>query len=44
MTRNETLILPFSEIRAADLPPVGGKGAKLGEMTHASFPVPQVFA
>ena len=39
MTRNETLILPSSEIRAADLPLVGGKGANLGEMAHAGFPV-----
>jgi pyruvate,water dikinase len=43
MTRNETLILSFSEIRAADHPLVGGKGANLGEMTHAGFPVPSGF-
>jgi pyruvate,water dikinase len=39
MTRNETIILPFSGIRAANLPLVGGKGANLGEMAHAGFPV-----
>ncbi|MBK7897439.1 MAG: phosphoenolpyruvate synthase [Anaerolineaceae bacterium] len=34
---------PFSQISAADLPLVGGKGANLGEMTQASFPVPPGF-
>ena len=43
MTHNEMLILSFSDIRAADLPLVGGKGANLGEMTHAGFPVPSGF-
>ncbi|MDX1414724.1 MAG: phosphoenolpyruvate synthase [Candidatus Promineifilaceae bacterium] len=43
MTLQKPLILPFSEIRAADLPLVGGKGANLGEMTHAGFPVPPGF-
>ena len=37
------LILPFSSIRAADLPLVGGKGANLGEMTAAGFPIPPGF-
>ena len=36
-------ILPFSTIRASDLPLVGGKGANLGEMTQAGFPVPPGF-
>ena len=36
-------ILPFSVITAADLPIVGGKGANLGEMTQAGFPVPSGF-
>ncbi len=36
-------ILPFTKIRAADLSLVGGKGANLGEMTHAGFPVPAGF-
>ena len=35
--------LPFSQIRSADLPLVGGKGANLGEMSHADFPVPPGF-
>ena len=43
MTHNDALVLVFSEIRAADLPLVGGKGANLGEMTHAGFPVPEGF-
>ncbi len=43
MTDNDALALPFSEIRAADLPLVGGKGANLGEMAAAGFPVPPGF-
>lgn len=43
MTHTNPLILSFSDIRAADLPLVGGKGANLGEMTHAGFPVPPGF-
>ncbi len=43
MTHEEQLILPFADIRAADLPLVGGKGANLGELTHAGFPVPPGF-
>jgi pyruvate,water dikinase len=43
MTHNETLILSFSAIRAVDLPLVGGKGANLGEMTQAGFPIPSGF-
>ncbi len=38
-----TFILPFSAIRASDLSLVGGKGANLGEMTEAGFPVPSGF-
>ncbi|MCA9996193.1 MAG: hypothetical protein KDE56_10625, partial [Anaerolineales bacterium] len=37
------LTLPFSNIRATDLPLVGGKGANLGEMTDAGFPIPSGF-
>lgn len=37
------LILSFTDIRATDLPLVGGKGANLGELTHAGFPVPSGF-
>ncbi|GAB4263353.1 MAG: phosphoenolpyruvate synthase [Candidatus Promineifilaceae bacterium] len=43
MTQFTPLILPFTQIRAADLPLVGGKGANLGEMTHAGFPIPPGF-
>jgi pyruvate,water dikinase len=43
MTQQPPLILPFTAIRAADLPLVGGKGANLGEMAHAGFPVPPGF-
>ncbi|HSG45630.1 MAG TPA: phosphoenolpyruvate synthase [Anaerolineales bacterium] len=40
---NTPIILPFNKIRASDLPLVGGKGANLGEMTHAGFPIPGGF-
>ncbi|MCJ7824428.1 MAG: hypothetical protein MUP44_05965, partial [Anaerolineales bacterium] len=43
MKPKETLILSFSDIRAVDLPLVGGKGANLGEMTHVGFPIPTGF-
>ncbi len=33
----------FSEIEKEDVPLVGGKGANLGEMTNAGFPVPPGF-
>jgi rifampicin phosphotransferase len=33
----------FNEIDRASLPYVGGKGANLGEMTKAGFPIPQGF-
>ena len=36
-------ILFFEEISQKDLPLVGGKGANLGEMTRAGFPVPDGF-
>lgn len=38
-----TVVLPFDTITAVDLPRVGGKGANLGEMTAAGFPVPDGF-
>ena len=41
--KNVSYILPFNKIRASDLPLVGGKGANLGEMIHAGFPVPPGF-
>ena len=34
-------ILPFSEIRKADVATAGGKGANLGEMVAAGIPVPE---
>jgi pyruvate,water dikinase len=42
--KKEELILFFKEIDKRDLPYVGGKGANLGEMTKAGFPVPNGFA
>ena len=38
------LVTPFREIDKHDLASVGGKGANLGEMTNAGFPVPNGFA
>lgn len=35
--------LSFTQISAADLPKVGGKGANLGELTRAGFKVPPGF-
>ena len=43
MTNMNSLILAFADIRAADLALVGGKGANLGEIAHAGFPVPPGF-
>ncbi len=43
MTNDEPLIMYFSEIREDALPLVGGKGANLGEMASAGFPVPPGF-
>ena len=39
----EKYILRFNEIDKSFLPYVGGKGANLGELTKADFPVPQGF-
>src|SRR6266850_828959 len=33
----------FEDIRLASRPTVGGKGASLGELTHAGIPVPPGF-
>lgn len=41
--QKKTFILSFENIRANDLPLVGGKGANLGELTYAGFPVPPGF-
>lgn len=38
------LILFFRDIHKDDIPMVGGKGANLGEMANAGFPVPPGFA
>lgn len=38
------LVADFKEIDKKDIPLVGGKGANLGEMTKAGFPVPPGFA
>ena len=43
MTQTNALILSFSDIDARDLDLVGGKGANLGEMSKAGFPVPPGF-
>lgn len=37
------LILPIAQLRRCDVSTVGGKGANLGEMTHAEIPVPAGF-
>jgi pyruvate,water dikinase len=37
------LILSLDELTAADLPEAGGKGANLGELRRAGFPVPDGF-
>jgi pyruvate,water dikinase len=36
-------ILPFASLRRGDVPRAGGKGANLGELTAAGFPVPPGF-
>ena len=40
----QPLVKFFKDIDKHDLPSVGGKGANLGEMTKAGFPVPNGFA
>ncbi len=42
-TDQRRLVIPLTDIRAADLPIAGGKGANLGELLHAGFPVPDGF-
>ncbi|MCH7730318.1 phosphoenolpyruvate synthase [Patescibacteria group bacterium] len=44
MSSAQPLILDFSKIDKRDIPLVGGKGANLGEMVKAGFPVPLGFA
>ena len=36
-------IVDVNELRVTDIPIVGGKGANLGELTMAGFPVPNAF-
>ncbi len=43
MNKDTALILPFSKIEKEDVPIAGGKGANLGEMTRAGFPIPAGF-
>ncbi|HUV46773.1 MAG TPA: phosphoenolpyruvate synthase, partial [Candidatus Bathyarchaeia archaeon] len=40
---NEKQLVWFNEIDKDDIPLVGGKGANLGEMVQAGFPVPEGF-
>lgn len=40
---NHPLIIDFKEVDKEDIPLVGGKGANLGEMAKADFPVPPGF-
>lgn len=44
MPTAKPLVAFFKDIDKHDLPLVGGKGANLGEMTQAGFPVPNGFA
>ena len=37
------LVLPFEKTNKHDIALVGGKGANLGEMTSAGFPIPSGF-
>lgn len=41
--KSEALVLKFTEIDRHDTPLVGGKGANLGEMANAGFPIPNGF-
>jgi pyruvate,water dikinase len=41
--RDRSWVRPFAGLHRTDVPPVGGKGANLGEMTAAGLPVPPVF-
>jgi len=41
--KHKSFVLWFKEVRKDDVAIVGGKGANLGEMTRAGFPVPNGF-
>jgi len=43
MKQDAKYIVWFNEVDKNDIPLVGGKGANLGEMTHAQIPVPPGF-
>lgn len=43
MPKSSSYTLEFNEVDKHDLAKVGGKGANLGEMTQAGFPVPPGF-
>jgi len=43
MPKDNSLVLWFKDVNKDDIPLVGGKGANLGEMTRAHFPVPGGF-
>ena len=43
MPESRKAIVWFDEVTKKDIPTVGGKGANLGEMTHARIPVPPGF-
>lgn len=43
MNKNTALVLPFSQIEKEDIALAGGKGANLGEMVGAGFPIPPGF-
>ncbi len=43
MNKLTALVLPFKEISKEDIPLAGGKGANLGEMAGAGFPIPAGF-
>ena len=38
-----TYTIPFQQLNKTNIPSAGGKGANLGEMTTAGFPVPGGF-
>lgn len=40
---SDVLVAPLTELSAKDLPLAGGKGANLGELIRAGFPVPEGF-
>jgi len=43
MEQNPRHTISIADVAAGDLPLVGGKGANLGELTQAGFPVPKAF-